>query len=90
VQKAFMRRTSANGSSQGTAGRLRCARKSDLSPIQKIRPVALAAPVGFAFGFVAAWLRDDPAGAALWSGGLACAVLFVVATLIAVLVDGRL
>ena len=65
-------------------------KKPDLSPIQKIRQVALAAPVGFAFGFVGAWLRDDPADGALWSVGLACAVLFVVVTLIAVLVDGRL
>lgn len=65
-------------------------RTADLSPIQKIGQVALATPVGFAFGFVGAWLRDDPAGGALWSVGLACAVLFVVVTLIAVLVDGRL
>ena len=41
-------------------------RTTDLSPIQKIGQVALAAPVGFAFGFVGAWLRDDPAGGALW------------------------
>lgn len=47
-------------------------------------------PIGFAFGFVGAWLRDDPAGGALWSVGLARAVLFVVVTLIAELVDGRL
>lgn len=65
-------------------------RTAGLSPIQKIGQVALAAPVGFAFGFVGAWLRDDPAGGALWSVGLACAVLFVVVALIAVLVDGRL
>lgn len=65
-------------------------RTADLSPIQKVGQVALAAPVGFAFGFVGAWLRDDPAGGALSSVGLACAALFVVITLIAVLVDGRL
>lgn len=68
---------------------LAASRTADLSPIQKIGQVALAAPAGFAFGFVAAWLRDDPAGGALWGVGLACAVLFVVVTLIAVLVDGR-
>jgi len=65
-------------------------RTADLSPIQKAGQVALAAPAGFAFGFVGAWLRDDPAGGTLWSVGLACAVLFVVVALIAVLVDGRL
>jgi hypothetical protein len=62
-------------------------KKSDLSPLLKVRLVALAAPAGFAFGIVAAWLRDDPAGAALWSVGLACAVLFVVVMLIAVFAD---
>jgi hypothetical protein len=65
-------------------------RTADLSSVQKIGQVALAAPIGFAFGFVGAWLRDEPDGSALWSVGLACAVLFVVVTLIGVLVDGRL
>lgn len=65
-------------------------RTADISPFQKIGQVALAAPAGFAFGFLGACLRDDPDGGALWSVGLACAVLFVVVTLITVLVDGRL
>ncbi len=50
----------------------------------------MAAPAGFAVGFIGAWLRDDPARAPLWSVWLACAVLFVVVTVIAVLVEGRL
>ena len=85
-----MPRTTAYETAKAQPAAFAAPRKSDLSPIQKFRQVALAAPVGFAFGFVGAWLRDDPAGAALWSVGLACAVLFVVATLIAVLVEGRL
>jgi hypothetical protein len=65
-------------------------RTADLSPIQKIGQIAVAPPVGFAFGFVGTWLREDPAGGAPWSVGLACAVVFFVVALIAALVDGRL
>lgn len=77
-------------SAKAQAATFTAPRRSDRSPIQKVGQVALTAPAGFAFGFVGAWLRDDPAGGALWSVGLACAVVFVVIALIAVLVDDRL